>query len=146
MANKIYRSRNHKMIAGVAGGIAEYFDIDPVLVRAGLILSVLCWGGGILLYFIFWIIIPFRTMEQVGVSADGIPIGKESDFIDINDELDIRHKEKRKTIFGILLIVLGAFMLLDNILPNFNFEDWWPILLIIIGIYFLVNALIIKKK
>lgn len=55
---RLYRSRNNRMIAGVCGGIAEYFDIDPTLVRLGWVLFTLAGGAGILVYFIAWIIIP----------------------------------------------------------------------------------------
>lgn len=55
---KLYRSRHDRMICGVCGGIAEYFDLDPSLVR-------LCWivlfamaGSGIIAYIIATIVIP----------------------------------------------------------------------------------------
>ncbi len=146
MAKKLYRSRNQKMVGGVAGGIAEYFDIDPVLVRAGFVLSVLGWGGGILLYIILWIIIPFRALEQVGVSPDGIPIGRENPFDEEISLEDTHIKDKRRNIFGALLIALGLLMLIDNILPDISIDNWWPLLLILIGGYILVNSLIFKKK
>lgn len=56
MEKKLRRSRDQK-IAGVCGGLAEYLDLDPTLVRAGYALLVLC-GFGILLYIILWIIMP----------------------------------------------------------------------------------------
>lgn len=58
MANKLYRSRSQKIIAGVCGGIGEYFEVDPTLIR--LILVVLFFVGfsGILAYFVAWIVIP----------------------------------------------------------------------------------------
>ena len=55
---RLYRSGKDKIIAGVCGGIAEYFNIDPVIVRILLILSIFLWGFGILFYLIAWIIIP----------------------------------------------------------------------------------------
>lgn len=54
---KLYRSRKERMICGVCGGIAEYFNIDPTLIRLGLVLLA-CTGSGILGYFIAAIIIP----------------------------------------------------------------------------------------
>ena len=53
---RLYRSRN-RMICGVCGGVAEYFNIDPTLIRLGMVL-VACTGTGILAYFIAAIIIP----------------------------------------------------------------------------------------
>ena len=60
MNKRLYKSRDEKMIDGVCGGIAEYFDIDPTLVR--LIWAVFgATGGGILAYIVAAIIIPTRT-------------------------------------------------------------------------------------
>jgi phage shock protein C len=55
---KLYRSRDNRMIFGVCGGIAEYFDVDPTLVRLLWLLFALSMGSGILAYLIAWIIIP----------------------------------------------------------------------------------------
>ena len=57
---KLYRSNSNVKIAGVCGGIAEYFDIDPTLVRLGWVLFTLMVGAGIIGYFIGWLIIPER--------------------------------------------------------------------------------------
>ncbi|MCQ1534329.1 PspC domain-containing protein [Methanosarcina sp. KYL-1] len=56
--NKLYRSRKNRMIAGVCGGIGEYFDIDPTLVRLLWVLFSLSGGAGIVAYIIAWIIVP----------------------------------------------------------------------------------------
>ena len=57
---KLYRSKKNKIIGGVCGGIAEYLDIDPTLVRLIWVLGSLLWGAGIILYLIAWIIIPLK--------------------------------------------------------------------------------------
>ena len=54
---KLYRSRRSRMICGVCGGVAEYFNIDPTIIRLGLVL-IACTGTGIIAYFIAAIIIP----------------------------------------------------------------------------------------
>lgn len=55
---KLYRS-NNKLIAGVCSGFAEYFDIDPTIVRLIYTLfSIFSMGAGILIYIIAWIIMP----------------------------------------------------------------------------------------
>ena len=57
MKKKLYRSDRNKMICGVCGGIGEYFDIDPTIVR--LVWAILaCSGTGLLVYIIAAIIIP----------------------------------------------------------------------------------------
>ena len=56
---RLYRSAKNKIIAGVCGGIGEYFGMDPVIVRlVWVIFAVLSFGFGIPAYLIAWIIIP----------------------------------------------------------------------------------------
>ncbi|MBQ6844914.1 MAG: PspC domain-containing protein [Agathobacter sp.] len=57
MDKRLYKS-NDKMLCGVCGGIAEYFNIDPTLVRLGLVVFSLAGGSGVLAYIIAAIIIP----------------------------------------------------------------------------------------
>ena len=58
MEKKLYKSNQNKMIDGVCGGIAEYFGIDPTVVRLLWVLFSLMGGSGILAYIIAAIIIP----------------------------------------------------------------------------------------
>jgi len=58
MKKKLYRSTKDRVIGGVCGGIAEYFDIDSTLVRLLTIAIFFLGGGGIIAYIIGWIIIP----------------------------------------------------------------------------------------
>ena len=58
---RLYRSRRERMIAGVCGGIGEYFNVDPTLIRLGwVILSVMSGGLGLFGYLVAWVIIPER--------------------------------------------------------------------------------------
>jgi phage shock protein PspC (stress-responsive transcriptional regulator) len=58
---KLYLSKKDKMIAGVCGGLGEYFNIDPVLIRlAFVIFAIISFGFGVLIYLLAWIIIPER--------------------------------------------------------------------------------------
>ena len=61
MDKRLYKSTENKMIDGVCGGIAEYFDIDPTLVRLGWVLFCVLGGSGIIAYIIAAIIIPRNT-------------------------------------------------------------------------------------
>ena len=58
MEKRLYRSMNNKMIAGVCGGVAEYFGLDPALVRLGWIVFCALGGSGVLAYIIAAIVIP----------------------------------------------------------------------------------------
>ena len=58
MENRLHRARNDRKLAGVCGGIAEYFGWDPTLVRVAWIVLTLMGGSGILLYLIMWLVMP----------------------------------------------------------------------------------------
>lgn len=58
MVKRLYKSDKNKMITGVCGGIAEYFNIDPTLVRLGAVVLTCAIGSGILAYILCAIIIP----------------------------------------------------------------------------------------
>jgi phage shock protein PspC (stress-responsive transcriptional regulator) len=55
---RLYRSKKNKIIGGVCGGIGEYLNTDPTLVRLIWVLGSLVWGMGVILYILAWIIIP----------------------------------------------------------------------------------------
>ena len=59
---KLYRSSTNSMLAGVCGGIGEYFNVDPTLVRLGWVVLSLAAGCGILAYIVATIIIPKDTV------------------------------------------------------------------------------------
>ncbi len=61
MEKKLYRSKENKKICGVCGGVGEYFNIDPTLVRLGMAVLSLFAGGGILLYIVAAIVIPEKN-------------------------------------------------------------------------------------
>lgn len=55
---KLYRVRQGKIIAGVCGGIAKYFDIDPKIVRLLCVALVAAYGSGLLVYILFAVFVP----------------------------------------------------------------------------------------
>lgn len=55
---RLYRSRRERMVCGVCGGVAEYFQIDPTIIRLTFVLFLFAGGGGFLAYLIAAIIIP----------------------------------------------------------------------------------------
>jgi phage shock protein C len=55
---KLYRSQTQRMIAGVCGGLAEYFNIDATLMRVLFLLLAVFGGSGIVIYIVMWIIVP----------------------------------------------------------------------------------------
>lgn len=58
---KLYRSETDKKIAGVAGGLGEYFNIDPLVFRVIFVILLLPGGAGPLIYFILWLLVPKKS-------------------------------------------------------------------------------------
>lgn len=65
MSKRLYRNINNKMIGGVCSGLADYFELDPTLIRVIWLVLVLAGGTGVLAYIICWIVMP----EQPGSAA-----------------------------------------------------------------------------
>lgn len=62
-AKKLFRSANNRILAGVCGGVGEYLDIDPTVVRVVyVLLSLLTAFAGLLVYIVLWLIIPARPV------------------------------------------------------------------------------------
>lgn len=150
MYKKLYRSVTDKMLGGVCGGLAEYFDIDPVIVRLIFVLAVIFGGSGILAYIILWIIIPqkpyiitpFNQEPSQTTSAGSNPDDeKKSENINFNMNNSINKSSSNKSIYaGAFLILLGGIFLLDNFVPHFHFGDFWPLVLIGLGFAIILNA------
>lgn len=66
MSKKLYRSRNGRKISGVCAGLADYFDIDPTIVRLGWLIAVFCFGGGLVAYIIAALVIPNEPLYLKG--------------------------------------------------------------------------------
>ena len=64
MEKRLYRSRTERVLGGVCGGIAEYFGVDPTLVRLLALVLILAGGAGIIAYIIAWIVIPEEPEEE----------------------------------------------------------------------------------
>ncbi|HEV8166574.1 MAG TPA: PspC domain-containing protein [Actinomycetota bacterium] len=55
---KLYRSKTDRKVAGVCGGLAQYFNIDPTLIRVLFVVLAILGGSGLVLYVALWIIVP----------------------------------------------------------------------------------------
>lgn len=144
MGKRITRSRRNKVIEGVCGGIAEYFDIDATIVRLGFIISVFFGGTGIFAYIIAIFVIPMedeyvsRNFYNEGDSFNG-DFDEEKDFSKtMGDSVEEfgSNSDRNKTFIGLGLIIFGGIILLREFI---TLRYVFPVLLIIIG------ALIIYK-
>jgi phage shock protein C len=152
---KLYRSRKDRKIAGVAGGLAEHFNIDPVIIRIAFVCAFIFGGWGLIVYVIIWIVTP---EEKIDFFTSGNATEKSENnenesttnnnentnhnTINMENQFDaIKEKKKNKGNLtgGIILITLGVLFLIARFVPHIRFHDLWPILLIVIGITMLIR-------
>ncbi len=148
--NKLYRTVNDKVIAGVAGGLAEYFDVDVVIFRLIFVLLVLFGGGGVLAYIIMWIVIPPKPVSLYRPSsASGGSSGATSSENPAHTGENTTDKKKGTSngslIAGIILIVMGVLFLVNRLMPWVDLGNFWPILLIIGG-FLVIDPNILKSS
>lgn len=85
---RLYRNPHDKMLGGVCSGIANYFDIDPVIVRLIMVVLFLGAGIGLLAYIIAWIVIPLaRTPEELAYMTGGEPMNIHTITKNVGEEL-----------------------------------------------------------
>ncbi|HMM41685.1 MAG TPA: PspC domain-containing protein [Thermomicrobiales bacterium] len=118
---RLYRSRSDRMIGGVAGGMASYLGIDPVLSRL-IWVALLFSGVGFLLYIIAWIIVP-EAPEGMQLAA-APPASNQA----------------LRLIVGGGLVLIGAIFLLREIIPWFDEGVVWAAILVVVGIGILLKA------
>ena len=150
MDKRLYRSRSNRILAGVCGGLAVYFDMDPTIVRLIAVLTLFIgFFPSVIAYIVLAIVVPsqdsttkqpeetvkenVREMKQTATE-----IGKEIQST-FNNEVP---EEARSTVssnrstwtIGIIIIVIGIVLLITSFI---DFWKWWvvgPVILIIIGL------------
>ena len=140
MEKKLYKSRQDKVLGGVCGGIAEYFGIDPVIVRLLVVVFTVMGGAGLIAYIVAAIIIPYppdfsqaEESYQTFTNEDG-----ESDAVG-NSGTPKKSDTGGLPAFGIILIILGAFVLLKGFIPWIPNEVIFAVVLILLGAYFIAK-------
>ena len=63
---KLYRSSSDQMIAGVCSGLADYFEVDPAIIRLAFVLLFFVGSGGFWVYIILWIVMPLESQHPAG--------------------------------------------------------------------------------
>jgi phage shock protein C len=115
-SRRLYRSRQDRIVAGVCGGLGHYFNVEPVLVRIGFVALTFAGGAGILVYLLAAILIPQATAEEDFARADATSVSQ------------------GRLVFGGLLIVVGAYLLVREFMPGFSDQIIWASVLIAIGL------------
>ena len=141
MNRRLYRSPGDRVLAGVAGGMAETYDFDPALVRVGWALLILVTGGVfLLLYVVMALVVPLRpagTTDTPGGPPPG-PMGSQGAW---NYGMHRRRSDAGGPIvIGLVLIVVGAYFLARQFIPEFNWGLIWPLLVIAGGLLLIVAA------
>ncbi|MBK7030229.1 MAG: PspC domain-containing protein [Bacteroidales bacterium] len=161
--NRLYRSTTSRVFGGVAGGIADYFDVDPIIIRMLFLVIALAGGGGVLVYIILWIAIPPRPIMPPSFNMGGDtttppppPPGSSEYSADSSKSYQAEPMppfqfEKEKStrgglIGGLVLITLGSIFLADKLIPRIDFGDLWPIILVVVGAVLIITNFSEKKK
>jgi len=139
MTRRFFRSRNDRMVSGVAAGLADYLQIDPVLIRAAFVLAAFADGMGVLAYIILWILTPQQpwAMAYNAMNPGSTTNDDERSTMPFPRE---RSGMSGTVVFGIILIVLGAITLTENLIPQLDLSLFWPVLLIAIGVGLIVKS------
>lgn len=130
MSKKLYRSRNDRMIAGVCGGVADYFDVDSSLIRLAVLFIFLFQGVGLIAYLIAWLIIseePVRNESKLS----------EDYYVEVQEEKPRVNNNNRRKLFAVIMILIGLTFLIDIWIPRLYWEKFWPLMLIAFGVLML---------
>jgi phage shock protein C len=141
MGKKLYKSRRSKMIGGVAGGLGDYFDIDPVIIRVLFILTAFAWGVSVIAYILLWIVLPENPDEIENYYDFVMDPNKETSADSFADIDDSKQKKDRRVIAGAFLIILGAVILLDKLTDWLSFSYIWPLILVAIGGFLIYKSI-----
>lgn len=147
LKKKLYRSRANRIIAGVCGGLGEYFEVDPILIRVIFLLLCLMHGAGIFFYVFCVIIIPREGavrehQEKVRHFTEGLR-ERAKEFAGREREKGPRWARwSRKNILGVFIMLLGFILLLNKISPItfLRWEFFWPAALILLGAWLVLRT------
>jgi phage shock protein C len=154
---RLFRSAKSKVFGGVAGGIAEYFDIDPIIIRLLFVIIAFAGGGGAVVYLILWVALPLEPLspftmnmgssESTGTGNPGQQPGTNFEQGSANPfEMPVKPQNRNGLIGGIVLISLGLIFLANKFIPSINFHDLWPLVLVVIGGVLIATSLAERKS
>ncbi|HEX5014099.1 MAG TPA: PspC domain-containing protein [Candidatus Limnocylindrales bacterium] len=162
--DRLYRSRDDRMIAGVAGGMAERWGSDPSMLRLLWVLAAIFTGGiALIVYIVLAVVVPEDPVgygrPPVDAFAAGSPSGGPDPAAELGaqragelaDARAARRAAQRARrgdggksvalVFGALFIIAGVWLLLDEYVPAFDTDWLWPVALLGLGVVILAMAL-----
>ena len=158
---RLFRSAKTKVFGGVAGGIAEYFDVDPIIIRLLFVIIAFAGGGGAIVYVILWIALPLEPITPFTMNmGQGEPFNTGYDASASSQQAEtefnpgpsapytmpVKSNTRNGLFGGIVLICLGLIFLANRIIPSINFHDLWPLVLVVVGGVLIANSLAENKK
>lgn len=157
-SKRLYRSTQDRLLAGVCGGLGEYLDVDPTIVRLVFILICLAGGSGLLIYLILWLVIPSDKDLAMGAATETVmkknaaemkqkakavvaefkTSAQKSTTQLKTDEPQTNNHRQNLSWLGIVLITWGGLLLLRNLgwLPTYLI---WPVVLMVLGLFVLTR-------
>jgi len=143
MNRRLYRSRRDSVLGGVCGGVADYLDLDPSIVRIiWAVLTLVTGGLFLVLYIVMWVVVPEGpSAATVARAAAGSPSGTAAPTpTEASAPAWGDHEERLRrgssggaVIFGLILIGAGVWFLVDEYVPAFDPDLVWPIALVAVG-------------
>ncbi len=138
MEKQLRRSKKDSVLGGVAGGLANYFNIDVVIVRLLFVVSLfVSFGVSLFAYIVLWVVLPEEPFYHFGspetqatetLPAEPVPAASGSG------------SDRNLKIIAIGLIGLGTYMLLDQYIAWYHLgKFFWPVALIGIGAFLLLR-------
>jgi phage shock protein C len=148
------RDTEHAVLGGVAAGLGDYFEIDPLLVRLGFVFLVFANGLGLLFYVVCWLLVPPGSADALTGTGEA-PGRKIVDGVrEAGEQMagslrDASHRAGgARTIVGLLLIGLGTLLLAEE-LDLFRWVYWprwasldtlWPVAIIALGVSVILRS------
>lgn len=155
MTERLYRSRDDRMLTGVAGGVAELLDIDPSIIRiAWLLVAILTGGIALLVYIVMAIVVPERPVD-LGSGAPPAPGAAPASAPPRADGAsstrgrrtrDRADRGRAGFVIGAVLVVVGVLFLIRELIPALDLGLWWPIAAIALGILLIVMAVTPRRS
>jgi phage shock protein C len=136
---RLIRSTTDRKVAGVAGGLARYFEIDPTFVRLAFVVLALLNGIGVLFYLVLWLVIPDEQSRELSGEA-----AVRANIDDMKAQAqrltgNLRGTGRGPELVGIGMVAMGAIFLLHQFLPAVPAGVVWPVVIIGLGVYILVR-------
>jgi phage shock protein C len=157
VSDRLYRSRDDRVLTGVAGGLAEALDADPSVIRVVWALLVFLTGGiALVAYVVMAIVVPERPagVPVHGTPGTGGPAGPSSGASASDGwtvpppaapvyhrRRDPADRTRGGLVLGLVLIFIGGLFLLRQFLPFFDLAFWWPVGAIGLGVLLIVVSL-----